>query len=138
MNNPNVGVFISSDAKRDAIHVAICPVVAGENLIPGEPIALKKGTTDTAVVNGLNSLGIVDPFLPGNVKKGQRFWMFLNPKTITSLRHEWVHPSLPLPVEQNAEAWLADKDEEIERLQKQIERLKVELQESDEGYSCGC
>jgi len=46
-------------------------------------------------LDGEDSIGIADPFLKmGDIKKSDKFWMFLHPGTITSLRHEWIHPEI--------------------------------------------
>jgi hypothetical protein len=84
-----IGKLIEQERHRDAIHIAVAPVEAGEKLRPGERVGIKDGKawgTDPAV-------GIVDPFLLKDVRAGQRFYVFLFPGTITSLRHEWVHPA---------------------------------------------
>lgn len=36
---------------------------------------------------------VLHPFLPHPVAKGERFWMFLYPQSITSLKHVWTHPA---------------------------------------------
>jgi hypothetical protein len=45
-------------------------------------------------VRGL-PVGVVDPFLFELVKPGDRFWLLLNPGSITGLRHDWSHPDFP-------------------------------------------
>jgi hypothetical protein len=87
---PMVGKLADENAKRDCIHVALAPVVAGEELEPGERI----GMTFDGIANRVTkTIGIVDPFLAESVKPGQRFFMFLLPNTITSLRHVFEHPA---------------------------------------------
>jgi hypothetical protein len=79
--------------KRDAIHLAVEPVEAGERLLPGEHIEVRDGVaygTDAG-----EGLGIVDPFLTRPVLKGQRFWFVMYPRMVHSLRHVWTHPAFP-------------------------------------------
>lgn len=64
---------------RDAIHVAVYPMLAVREMRPGERL----------------QNGIVDPFLKESVLPGQRFWMLLFPNTVASLRHVWSHPNFP-------------------------------------------
>ena len=96
MHEVKLGQLASESDQRDAIHVAIAPVVAGEALRPGQPIGFADGYSGSdreTVCGGSTQVGIVDPFLKANVFKGQRFYMLLFPGTITSLRHEWSHPA---------------------------------------------
>ncbi len=88
---PQLGQLLPDEGvERDAIHIAIAPVIAGETLMPGEPI----GFTGNAYTVGADAkiIGIVDPFLKNRVNKGDRFYIFLTPNTITSLKHNWTHP----------------------------------------------
>lgn len=105
-NIPKVGELLTAQAARDAIHIAIAPVTAGEELFPGQPVSLRKGEVAHA---GGNPVGIVDPYLPHvALKKGDRFYLFLYQGSITSLRHEWTHPAFKTAADPKiaAEAWL--------------------------------
>lgn len=85
-----LGSIIDSNQKRDAIHIAVEPVIAGERLRPGEDV----GFIDGEAIGGHdNPVGIVDPFLKSAVQKGERFWLLVYPRQITSLRHVWTHPA---------------------------------------------
>lgn len=89
-----IGSLINEAELRDAIHIAVAPVVANEILRVGQDIGFVG--TDGKTVGGLNRdkcIGIVDPFLERTVLPQQRFWMFLYPNTITQLRHDWTHPA---------------------------------------------
>jgi len=92
---PNIGRILPTNESigRDAVHVAIVPVIAAETLQPGQRVGLIYQGADVVGTNGLiASCGIVDPYLTDPVRKGQRFYLFLYPGTVTSLRHEWTHP----------------------------------------------
>ena len=94
-----LGTIIGPNEKRDAIHLAVEPCIAGQNLYPGQHVLLiDKPTGGQVAVAGLEeevTLGIVDPFLTLPVAKGERFWLVVYPRQITSLRHVWEHPSFP-------------------------------------------
>jgi hypothetical protein len=83
---------------RDAVHIAVFPAMAGTQLKAGDYVRVARN--GYAYDHG-NAQGIVDPFLKTPVKPGERFWVFLLPHTITSLRHMWTHPAFgnePAPV----------------------------------------
>lgn len=107
-----LGTLIDDTAGRDAIHIAVEPVVAAISLYPGQDIGL---TADGArpVGDGVKGIGVVDPFLSGVVYPGQRFWLLVYPRTITSLRHVWEHPgfdndAVPFDRKVASEQWLRD------------------------------
>lgn len=94
-----LGQIQDGTQKRDAIHIAVAPVLAYERLRPGQDIGF---VNDDHQLVGTDAkhIGIVDPFLKHAVQPGQHFWMFLYPNTITSLRHDWTHPDFADQVEE--------------------------------------
>ncbi len=87
----SLGKLLTEDLPRDAIHIAVAPVVADAHMHPGQRIGF---TVEPLVSTHAQELiGIVDPYLEGPVYKGQKFWMFLYPGSITSLAHHWTHPA---------------------------------------------
>ena len=114
-----LGTIIDETQKRDAIHLAVMPVVAGKRLKPGQTIALENGVA----VPNKDGLGIVDPFLQSPALPGDRFWMVLKPRLVTSLRHVWTHPSF---VDDDAMSVVNDLEQakaraEIERIAEEVD-----------------
>ena len=72
-----LGKPITEPAGRDAVHIAVVPMLAVRVMYPAEKL----------------ENGIVDPYLKEPVQVGERYWLFLYPATITSLRHVWSHPA---------------------------------------------
>lgn len=140
-----LGMIITENEKRDAIHLAVDNAVAGEKLAPGEDVGfLPDGTFGSCD----NPIGIVDPFLKKPVKKGERFWIVIYPRKITSLRHVWEHPDFP---EQKSEpVKVESKPEPIaETATHQAVLMPVipipepatrceSLDEDEECFSCSC
>ncbi len=90
-----LGQLAPPEARRDAVHVAVVPCVAGQKLDAGDPVTLEGGLA-YYVVSVERALGVVDPFLlAGCVDKGARFWLFLKPGSVTGMRHHWAHPAFP-------------------------------------------
>lgn len=103
-----IGKLIESEQARDAIHVAVYPASALQDLQPGWRVAMldrKRGLVK--YTTGDDAIGIVDPFLrDATIPTGRKFWVFLNPGSITSLRHDWTHPALDLDNE--SMQWIVD------------------------------
>ena len=105
-----LGTIIGPGEARDAIHLAVEPVVAGERLKPGENVGLgpdgKAYSPETGLTfpgcRQVKALGIVDPFLKAPVKAGEMFWLVVYPRQIRSLRHVWEHPDFPASTDQRA------------------------------------
>lgn len=91
-----LGTIITADEGRDAIHVAVFPAKAAENLRPGDHVGFDTdGNAEWNAPGDDSAIGIVDPFITGKISKGQWFWLLVYPRQITSLRHVWEHPSFP-------------------------------------------
>lgn len=103
-----VGTVLTNPEQRDAIHFAVFAVTAGCTIYPGEHIRFATGSKERVVRVDEDrnevALGIADPFLKDSVETGEKFWMFLLPNTITSLRHVWEHPSFDPVVDGTAPA----------------------------------
>jgi len=95
-----LGMIHFKPEHRDAIHLAVDPVIAGKTLKVGQKIGIINGVafaTGTVVeVDGKEIKvpyhGIVDPFLPHGPVGGESFWFVMAPRMVTSLRHVWSCP----------------------------------------------
>lgn len=92
MSDVTLGKLVEGNPGRDAIHLAVVPMVAGEDLQPGSHVRIENEKAVETIND--DGIGIVDPFLRDRVTEGQTFWLCLYPKTITSLRHVWEHPAI--------------------------------------------
>lgn len=90
MNEVKLGQLITKTVGRDAVHIAVAPVVAGYVLAPGEHVGLLP-CGDVGPCS--EPVGIVDPYLLRPVQPGETFYLCLYPNTVTSLRHVWTHPA---------------------------------------------
>lgn len=105
-------LIVDGDKRRDAIHVAIAPVMAANDLRPGWPVRFLTDTEYEEYLEGGGKapkieavfkteledercIGVISPFLKtrtGLVHSGERCYAFILPNTVTSLRHVWVNP----------------------------------------------
>ena len=112
MSDIQLGKKPRPTADRDAIHVAVIPRKAAEDLLPGQRVCLSNsGSAMVALYE--EPIGIVDPFYEGRIGEGQWFWLLLLPNTVTGMRHHWSHPSFPsdsnhAPTKEESEAWLKE------------------------------
>lgn len=105
-----IGKKLNGSERRDAVHFAVAPVIAGNFLRVGDRVKFATGSTEVVVKCDYEDtpVGIVDPFLTCYyVGENDRFWLFLLPNTITGLRHEWTHPAFnvqPTPITNEQES----------------------------------
>lgn len=92
-----LGRLITTPQHKDATHVALAPITAGEKLRPGEHVLARTDGVAVKPSSMEEAVGIVDPFLREPVQEGQKFWLFVYPNTVTGMRHEWEHPMFPDP-----------------------------------------
>lgn len=95
----SLGTIHAVQQHRDAIHLACEPLVAGQVLKAGEHIGINPDGKAVKANRNVKALGIVDPFLTQLVNKGDKFYLILFPRMITSLRHVWEHPDFDTTVE---------------------------------------
>lgn len=122
MSDVTLGKIIDANQHRDAIHMAIAPVECGDDeLFPGQHIGIVPGRNKVSA--NLIPQGVVDPFLKGRVVKGQHFYMFLYPQTVTGMRHEWQHPAFPtvVSVDVDRQKEIAESTEWMNDFAKEVE-----------------
>lgn len=110
-----LGKLIKGEALRDAVHIAVVPLIAGTDLYKGNVVKLSSVDKEIALDGEYNkdqAIGIVDPFLGDyQVPRGSKFWCYLFPNSVTGMRHHWQHPVLdrPLaPLSGDSEKWLRE------------------------------
>lgn len=124
---PKLGELITEPQNRDAVHIAVAPVIAGHELRPGQRVGFI-GNAFTVGSEAPVIIGVVDPYLLLPIKRGEQFYMFLFPSTITSLRHEWTHPEF-------------EKEAELAKLEPTFLKLKKGPEEKwikEYAESIGC
>lgn len=119
-----LGELITGQECRDAILIAVAPIVAGEDLQPGQHVRVEDGN---AFASNESAVGVVDPFLREWVRSGQQFWLCLYPRTITSLRHEWSHPAFGGGEEEH---WIA-----VAKVARELAIGGEELMKMADGYA---
>lgn len=126
-----LGTIHTHEEHRDAIHLGVEPVEAGEHLNPSEHIGIGPdgkaySTVDSCVYSNIKALGIADPFLTSAINPGDKFWLVVYPRQITSLRHVWTHPDFDANEDQKVLDITEVKSEEL--MQEIQRRLGVEYE----------
>src|SRR5438270_7747938 len=92
---PNLGQPCGDDARRDAVHVAVAPLVLSPDHGDAEPgdhfYVDEKGHAVHTMSMSPRAVGVLDPFRKDCIKAGSRVWGLLYPGTITGRRHVWSH-----------------------------------------------
>ena len=107
MDTLKLGQIIKTPQQRDAIHIAVAPVLAEDDINPGQHIGVDEKNIVRPADGIVKAIGIADPYLRQPLKRGQEFWVFLYPGSIVGLRHDWFHPAFVTnPSADQSEAWI--------------------------------
>ncbi len=114
-----LGKLAEEEGHKDALHVAVVSVEAGEDLEAGTKVHMLKGSAyQCGSVSDREADGIVDPFLTKMVREGECFWLLLAPGKVKNLRHDWQHDAFDDAIKKNvvkdeaAVAWIKQFCEE--------------------------
>lgn len=86
----------NEEKSRDAVHIAVVPAVCyNEDLPSGEFVKFVKVVDGDLIevfpADVINDkyIGVVNPFITGKIRAGEKFWLFLKPNLTFNLRHAW-------------------------------------------------
>ncbi len=116
-----LGEIIDENQKRDAIHLAVEPMIAACSLRPGQDVGICNPGYASPYADEM--VGIVDPFLKETVQKGERFWLVVYPRQIKSLRHVWTHPAFP----ETPDVTLAPKENQPTKYETRLREIADEI-----------
>lgn len=75
---------------KDAVHVAIVSLRAGQALSPGDSIKMN-ANGEAIWCNAKESFGVVDPYRTNKIPRGGYFWCQMNMDEIENVKHVWSH-----------------------------------------------
>lgn len=103
---------IVGHAERDAIHVAVVPLIVGEKYMRAGQLFRLRHNTHIALSAHTeeDAVGVISPFLTEFIKEGDQVWGLLWPNSVTGMRHHWFHPMFDeaQPAQSESEQWLRD------------------------------
>lgn len=118
----SLGTIHTREEHRDAIHLGVEPVEAGEDIAIGANIGIgtdgKAYSTDFR--SDIKAVGIADPFLTERIEKGEKFWLVVYPRKITSLRHVWTHPDFDNQEEKVLDISEATSEDLMQEIQRRL------------------
>ena len=129
-----LGSIIDEGEKRDAIHLAVEPAIAGQLLSAGQHVRFDPDTSIAMADTSGEGVGIVDPFLTVTVGKGERFWLVVYPRQINSLRHVWEHAAFAPSGETDVAPKVKTNRQVAEQWLRDFARNELYITDHDNGY----
>lgn len=84
-------VTTGSSGDRDAFHAPGVLVTAEVTVTPGSNLRLAPGSSLRVIpCSEAQRQGIADPFIKGDITRGQKFWMLLQPELVEGLTHNFT------------------------------------------------